>query len=296
MESSGSKEENKNRKKIILCPRSGECLVETSVLLWKNSWVRLEFIRKNFPGSDTPGINFARVRDLASGDILCRCMEGFELHSAYAEENAFYVFATDYWNIYMSKTFDFQWWSRPVMVLNNHDRFIQHQNNSVCFDGRRYVMAVDLLGGPYNFTVCFACSYGLQDFRYIPAAVYRSDLYTSSPRLYYSEGMYYLLHVCCSSSGNSPVYEQFITRSPDLIHWFDSPLNPVLSPDPSYRIRYTDGTEKPECNVSDLNVYEKDGLTWGDFSTGTQEAFSIPTYRHFYFEGGLNEFFLSFYE
>ncbi len=40
-----------------------------------------------------------------------------------------------------------------MLALNNRSMFIQHQNNSVCWDGKRFVMAVDLLGGPCNFTV-----------------------------------------------------------------------------------------------------------------------------------------------
>ena len=314
--------------KFKTAERTGENLAETSTVNWLGRWWRMEYFRKNYVNSPAPEINFAQIRDLDKNKIVGRCMEGFERHSAFAWENAFYVFATDYWNIYMSKSFDLDWWSKPVMALNNRSMVIQHQNNSVCWDGKRFVMAVDLLGGPYNFTVCFAYSYDLQEFHYIPGAVYRADLYTSSPRLSYVDGWYYLIHGRNTdrnkwwnarylgkpgdltpeeaATPHPPVpegtgnwwFEAFVTRSRNLLTWEDAPKNPILSPDPTFRVKYMDGRTKPECCVADLYVYERDGKTIGEFQTGTKEAGIIPDQTHCRaeFPVTLAEFFGSLYE
>ena len=313
---------NRFKKKEI----AKECLVETTTLQFNGRWIRVEFIRRNFPGNPTPDIGHAQIRDLDKNEIISRCMEGFELHSAFVWGGAVYVFATDYWNIYMCKSFDLSWWSKPMLVLNNHSMNIQHQNNSVCWDGNRFIMAVDLLGGNYNFTVCFAYSYDLQEFHYIPGAVYRADLYTSSPKLYYVDGWYYLIHVrntdknCWwnvrysgkpadmtmeDAAAPNPVvpdnsgcwwFEQFVSRSRNLLVWEDAPHNPILSPNPEHRIQFNTGGTKPECAVGDLSVYERNGITIGDYHGGTQEASTIPTFNRAEFPGTLAEFFKSFYE
>ncbi|MCC6446835.1 MAG: hypothetical protein IT210_25710 [Armatimonadetes bacterium] len=82
--------------------RTGEWLAETTTIYWQGRWLRAEYFRKHFPGSPTPDINFAQIRDLEKNEIAGRCMEGFELHSAFAGESAVFIF-TDYWNIYMRK-------------------------------------------------------------------------------------------------------------------------------------------------------------------------------------------------
>lgn len=315
--------ENRFRKTGI----QNGCMVETTSLQWRGRWVRMEYMRKNHPGSSWPEMNFAQIRDLDDDRIIAaHCMPGFELHSAFVWEENFYIFATDYWNIYMCKSFDLDWWSKPMIALNNRDMSIHHQNNSVCWDGKRFLMAVDLLGGPYDFTVCFAYSYDLQEFHYIPGAVYRADLYTSSPKLYYVNGWYYLIHVRNTNAQtwwmprylNKPAditpeeaaapnpelsgnegnfwFEQYVSRSRNLLTWEDAPHNPILSPDPKNRIKYQSGGTKPECNVADLFVYERDGVTIGDFHGGTQEAFTIPQFNRAEFPGTLAEFFEHFYE
>ncbi|MCC6446834.1 MAG: hypothetical protein IT210_25705 [Armatimonadetes bacterium] len=56
-------------------------------------------------------------------------------------------------------------------------------------------------------------------------------------------------------------FEQFVSRSRNLLAWEDAPHNPILSPDPGRRVKYAAGWTKPECCVADLNVYEQDGKT-----------------------------------
>ena len=312
---------------FIKIGEQNHCLVETTTLQWKGKWVRVEYMRKNHPGSSWPEMNFACIRDMETDEVIAdHIMPGFELHSAIVWDDNIYLFATDYWNIYMCKSFDLNWWSKPMMVLNNRNMQIHHQNNSVCWDGKRFIMAVDLLGGPYDFTVCFAYSYDLQEFHYIPGAVYRADLYTSSPKIYHVDGWYYLLHVRnidknpwwhvhylgkpSDKPGDPPRdlsidpaqkvtnywFETFVSRSRNLLTWEDAPHNPVLSADPTVRIEYLDGGTKPECNVGDLFVYERDGKTIGDYHGGTQEAGTRVKFYRAEFPGTMAEFFRSYFE
>ena len=284
--------ENKFKKIAIL----DECLVETTTLCWKGTWVRMEFMRKNHQGSLFPDKNYAQIRNLDTNEIIAPCcMLGFELHNAFIWDDIFYLLATDYWGIYMSRSFDLEWWSNPAQVLNNHSTFIHHQNNSICRDNRRFVMAVDLLGGPYNFTICFCESYDMQNFRYIPGAVYKADMYTSSPKIYYIDGWYYLLHV--RKADDSWWFEQFVSRSKDLLNWEDCPHNPVLSPNPKQSLHPAlSPTLKYECCVSDLSLFERDNKTIGFFSGGTQEAFTAPTLQRAEYNGSMLEFFQHLYK
>lgn len=267
--------------------------VETSPVIWQNRFYRLEFIRKNCPQSSMPGVNFAQIRDMEKNRIVTTCMEGFELHSAFVWKNHFYVFATDYLNIFMSRSFDLSWWSVPQMVLNNRSVHIQHQNNSVCWDGERFIMAVDLLGGPYNFTICFAESRDLQEFRYVPGAVYRNDMYTSCPNLYYSEGYFYLIHLRTTRDW---WFETFLTRSKDLVHWQDAPHNPMLSPNPEQALHRLATAKGFECNASDLELIEIDGKTVGYFSGGGQKEGADGSHQIAEFDGPMSALFRHYYD
>lgn len=299
----------------------------TTTLQWKGRWVRVEYMYKNHPDSSWPEMNFVQIRDIDTGKIIApHCMTGFEVHTAFVWEDVFYLFATDYWGIYMSRSADLEWWSKPVLVLDNRSMCITDQNNSVCWDGKRFVMSVELLGGPYEFTICFAYSYNLQEFYYIPGAAYRFNIYTASHRLYYVDGFYYLTHLRNTDAQtgwpqrylNKPAdmtpeeaaapnsesfgdegnwwFEYYLSRSRNLLTWEDAPHNPILSPDPGNRISYVTGGTKPECSVADLFVYERNGVTIGDFDVGTQEGGTIPQFRHAEFHGTLPEFFRHFYE
>ena len=182
---------------------------------------------------------------------------------------------------------------RPRMVFNSDNMTgIWYNNNSVVYNGEYFVMGMDLVGGPYTNTICFARSTDLNEWHYIPGAVYRPHLYTAAPILKYDNGWYYLFH--CRGV-EKWFFETFAARSRDLLAWEDSPHNPILSPDPTEilpPLREGDTTIYHSCNYSDLEVYERDGKTIGYFTVATQTADVQVYIQRADFNGTLREFLL----
>ena len=275
--------------------RNGLC--ETGVFCFRGRWIRLETVRVGQTDSLIPDRPHAQIRDLDTGEIITVLMVGYELHHGIVWQDNLYVVATDYWGLYMSRSFDLTTWSQPKLVFDSErSTFIHYQNNTIIHDGERFVMGLDLLGGPYDFTICFAESRDLQSWHYIPGAVYRPHMYTSCPQLYYVNGLYYLLHV---RRRREWIFDTYVSRSSDLLVWEDSPKNPILSPDlneylPAHDPR--DATLYQAVNASDLHLYERDGKTIGYYHVGTQKPGPEPYLRRADYDGTLAEFFLRLYE
>jgi|GEM_PF-4626088 Beta-xylosidase len=271
--------------------RTGLC--ETTVLCYRGQWIRIETVRIGQYESLHPEIPHAQLRDLDSGRILTTFMHGFELHHAFLWKDWIYVFATDYWGIWMSRTFDLVTWSQPEMVFDSeHSDEIHYQNNTVVWDGTRFIMGLDLLGGPYDFTICFAQSHDLHTWHYLPGAIYRPHLYTSCPLLTFDNGWYYLFHNRYSTERE--LFEIFVVRSRDLLVWNDSPNNPILSPNPAELLQPKqtgDHTIYHAINYSDLQLYEREGKTIGLVHVGDQTAGPQVYLIRTEFNGPLTEFY-----
>ena len=184
-------------------------LCETTTLFFGGRKVRLETVRLNQGESLYPDTPHAQIRDLNTDKIISTCMHGFWLQHAFVRKDWFYVFGTDYYGIWMIRSFDLHEWSAPQMVFNSENSTeIHYQNNTIVHNGEYFVMGLDLLGGPYNFTVCFARSFDLQEWHYIPGAVYKPRFYTSCPFLLFRDGWYY-----SSTSMHDGGYHTFAARS-----------------------------------------------------------------------------------
>ena len=276
-------------------------LTETGTLLFGGRWVRLETVRIGQEGSLHPTIPHAQIRDLTDGSILCTCMHGFWLQHPFVWKGWYYVFGTDYYGIWMIKSFDLREWSAPEKVFDSEKSDVLHyQNNTIVHNGSEFVMALDLLGGPYSFTICFASSRDLREWHYIPGAMYKAHFYTSCPHLQYCGGWYHLFHTRCVTGE----YHTFAARSRDLLVWEDSPHNPILSPTEEERVmrnRFPDDPDEYRAiNRSDLNLFERDGMTWGNYHVGDQKGYPagkgpVNYIRQCVYRGPMREFFEALY-
>ena len=265
-----------------------------TTLFFRDKKVRLEFIRVNQGDSLFPDRPYAQIRDLNTGTIISTCMHGFELQHAIVWKNCCYVFGTDYYGIWMIRSFDLHTWSVPQLVFNSENSTeIHYQNNTIIHNGEYFVMGLDLLGGPYNFTVCFARSYDLQEWHYIPGAIYKPHFYTSCPHLIYRDGWYYLFHLRMIDGG----YHTCVARSQDLLVWEDSPHNPILSPAPDDIMKNKNPSETKQykvTNASDLYLWEENGKTYGDYNLSDQQGYPpdrgpIPYLRQAVYDGSMSE-------
>jgi hypothetical protein len=276
-------------------------LTETTTLFFRGRWVRLETVRIGQGDSLHPEIPHAQIRDLDEDRILCTCMHGFWLQHAFVWKDWFYVFGTDYYGIWMIKSFDLHEWSAPEKVFDSEKSDVIHyQNNAIVYNGSEFVMALDLLGGPYFFTICFASSRDLSEWHYIPGAMYKPHFYTSCPHLVWCDGWYHLFHVRNHENG----YHTFAARSRDLLVWEDSPHNPLLSPAEDERIMRNrwpgDTDEYRAINRSDLNLFERDGVTYANFHVGDQRGYPpgkgpVVHIRQSYYPGPMKEFLEKLY-
>jgi alpha-L-fucosidase len=110
-----------------------------------------------------------------------------------------------------------------------------------------------------------------------PDRVFSKDRYTACPAIrHLSDGLYYMVYLEALAG---PVYSTYVVRSPDLVHWELSPLNPVLEfSDEDKQIanpRLTaDERERIAAavnrNNSDMDLCEFQGRTIINYSWGSQ--------------------------
>jgi alpha-L-fucosidase len=110
------------------------------------------------------------------------------------------------------------------------------------------------------FTIKFAHSPDLENWRKMPDAIFGTDRYAACPAIRFVDGYYYVLYL----EHRRPrwVFETYITRSKDLRHWALSASNPVL--------RAT-GLEEG-INASDPDLIEFQGKTYLYYSVGDQRT------------------------
>jgi hypothetical protein len=114
-------------------------------------------------------------------------------------------------------------WSQRVIFS---DPEIGICNTSLCQAGDRYVMSIELTS-PAGFPARFLESKDLAAWTLMPKEC-RHELgrYNAAHCLRWHGGWFYLFYL---EAGRPRGYEQYVTRSHDLIHWESSPLNPVLA-------------------------------------------------------------------
>jgi hypothetical protein len=229
------------------------------------------------------------VEDVATGEVVSTFAKGYGLGSAFVDGDTFYVFAIPNdsggaQNIDCFRSTDLvSWESHTVLeALPGEELF----NESVCMADDQYIMAYESRDANYPpFTIYFAKSNDLVEWERIPGAVYGTDRYTACPTIRYIDDTFYMLYL--EHLKPRWWFETFLTRSRDLVHWEQSPRNPVLRPE---------GIE--DINTSDVDMVEYVDESRGPvvrvyYATGNQRTWGMITWAEF--EGTQGEFFNWYY-
>ncbi|MGB9595677.1 MAG: hypothetical protein ACPL7B_05300 [Candidatus Poribacteria bacterium] len=234
-------------------------MCELSPIIWKGKLCHLACVRPATGG--TKSDYYLELSSAETGEILAKFAEGYSLASAIVNNDVLYVFASRFednnWNdVTLFKSADLiNWESKLVLKQENENLF----NTSVCECPNGFVMAYESNDPKYPaFTIKFAVSDDLENWKKIPDAIFGTNRYTACPCIRYVSGYYYVLYL----ENRSPrhYYETYITRSKDLKRWELSSANPVLRP-----------TQVDDCiNTSDPEIIEFNGKTYVYYSVGDQ--------------------------
>jgi len=225
------------------------------------------------------------MEDVETHDVLSTFAPGYSLASAIVAEDALHVYAipNDSGGARRIDHFvsrDLLGWekSSALEALEGEELF----NESVCRAGDRYVMAFEARDAHYPpFTIYFAESRDLRDWRRIPGAVFGTDRYTACPAIRFVDGVYYMLYL--EHLKPRWWFETYLARSRDLVRWELAPRNPVLSPL---------GIE--EMNTSDPDLIELQGPRVRlYYLTGNQKGHFTSTWAEY--AGSMRDFFAHYF-
>lgn len=257
-------------------------LVEATPVAFKDRLYRFEYVRREYHGNTT-GDTYFRFIDVETGRPTSSFAKGFDLGCAYAEGETMWAFGVDNWDgtrIVAFRSEDLEHWEESTALeLPGWGLF----NTSVCKAGDRYIMAIEV-GKPAEvvgvpFTTRFAESEDLKTWKLMNEEhVFTKERYSACPSIRSVGGRFFMTYL---EARPGPRYETFIVRSPDLIRWESSPLNPVfvasdedktianpkLSVDQQKRIR-----DAVDLNNSDVDFCEHHGKTIILYSWGNQQG------------------------
>ncbi|MCK5734241.1 MAG: hypothetical protein KAI38_08640 [Candidatus Latescibacteria bacterium] len=255
-------------------------MVETTPVVFRDRLYRFEYVRANYKPNRT-GASYFRFVDLDSGQATPAFAADYHLGSAHVQDDRVYVYGVNTWGGSELRVFwsdDLETWeSRTALNLPGWEIF----NNSVCEGEGRYVMSFEIGAPPEEtgaaFTMRFAESDDLLHWQLTPPeCVFAKDRYTACPALRFLDGQYYMIYL---EARPGPTYEPHIVRSPDLVHWESSPLNPIMQySEEDKLIANPDLTESERAliagavnsNNSDVDLCEFDGKTILYYSWGNQ--------------------------
>ncbi len=234
-------------------------MCELSPIIWKGKLCHLACVRPATGG--TKSDYYLELSDAETNEVLAKFAVGYSLASAIVYRDVIYVFASRFdnnnWNdVTLFKSSDLiNWESKLVIRQENENLF----NTSVCESPDGFVMAYESNDPKYPaFTIKFAVSDDLENWKKVPDAIFGTNRYTACPCIRYANDYYYVLYL----ENRSPrhYYETYITRSRDLKQWELSSANPVLRP-----------TQIDDCiNTSDPEIIEFNGKTYIYYSVGDQ--------------------------
>ena len=234
-------------------------MCELSPIIWKGKLCHLACVRPASGG--TKSDYYIELSNAETGEILAKFAEGYSLASAIVNNDVLYVFASRFddntWNdVTLFKSSDLINWESKVVIMQENEHIF---NTSVCECPDGFVMAYESDDPKYPaFTIKFAVSDDLENWKKIPDAIFGTNRYTACPCIRYVNGYYYVLYL----ENRSPrhYYETYITRSKDLKRWELSSANPVLRP-----------TQIDDCiNTSDPEIIEFNGKSYVYYSVGDQ--------------------------
>ena len=261
-------------------------MVEANPIVFRGRAWLMEYIRWMRPDK--------RHRDNDSGDSYFRFKalddlatltppfaRSLHMGNAFVDGDRVVVTAVEGWGksrFYQTESTDLVHWTEPRVILEDPEW--AGYNTTVCKADGRYVMAFELAApkktvGVAKFTMCFAESRDLREWRVIDGAVMGREFYTGGPMLRYFDGWFYFFHL-----GGS--YERgFITRvrrSRDLRLWELSPAYAIpygpedrkIHPKARFSAHELETIAKAvDINASDIDMCEYGGklvffYSWGD--------------------------------
>ena len=261
-------------------------IVEANPIVWQGRLLRFEYIRERNAEkgyyANTSGTSYFRFVDQETGEILPAFGHGLHMGNAFVWEDKVYVTAVENWGksrFYQLESSDLINWSTPKLILENPQW--RGYNTSLCRAGDRFILAFEL-GAPAElvnvpFTMFFAESTDLQNYRWIPDAVFGREIYTGAPMLRYFDGFYYFFYLDGSYEEG---FQTFVARSTDLKNWEWSRKNPVLTYGEEDRELLGECTSSlkeriakaENINASDMDMCEYKGKLELVYSWGNQRG------------------------
>lgn len=268
-------------------------LVEVSPFVHQHKLLIFESVRPRTPDNTHGGKHYLRIRELhdgtrdvqsaeefAVGRALCEFGEGFTFGVPFVWEGKIFIYAslavkeTESDDIHLFWSEDMKNWQQSMVIPGSHERLF---NSSVCRAEDRFVMSYETNDRAYPaFTIKFAESKDLLHWTKIPVdkAIYGTDRYTACPSIRFVDGMFYMFYL--ERPTEEWCFETYLTRSADLLHWEQSPVNPILAPTPD-----------EDINNSDIDFTEFNGRMVIYYSWGSQRG--EERLAHATFDGGLRE-------
>lgn len=263
-----------------------ECdLVEATPLVFRDRLYRFEYVRDQRYQPNTTGASYMRLVDHETGECTPGFGVGYHLGSAYSAGDRVWAYAVNIWDgdeirVWWSDDLE-HWDTQTALHLPGWGMF----NTSVCRGRDGYVMALEVgratveVGAP--FTLFFARSDDLKTWELLPTKdhVFTRDRYSACPSIrYLSDDQYYMVYL---ETLPGPVYQTHIVRSPDLVYWESSPLNPVLEFSREDKLianpRLTEAQRAhiagaENRNNSDMDLCEFQGQTIITYAWGNQQG------------------------
>jgi hypothetical protein len=274
-------------------------IVESNPIVFNDKVYRFEYIRQNYWGNKT-GSSYFHFIDHQTGKATPPFGQGYHLGTAFVDGDTVYVSCSSNWGgdkiqIFASKDME-HWDAWTALNLPGFGIY----NSSICKAGDKYVLMFEIDKpedrAGLGFTAQFAESTDLHTWTLLPPECnYARDRYTAPHCLRYLDGYYYNFYL--EAFSNPTHYHQYVVRSPDLIVWEQSPLNPVLMPGPADKVIFNKSltaeqrakvAEALDNNNSDIDFCEYHGRLIINYSWGNQQGNEYLAEA--YYDGTLEQF------
>lgn len=258
------------RPVIIKKGTLGLDLCESTPFVFHGKVYRLEWFRNG---------SYLRIMDRDTHKEVSRFGEKHRFPCAYVEGDTVYVIGTketaewcgNVLTMFISKDMK-NWTERTAFTIEGNNIC----NTSLCKIGDRYVMSIEMTK-PGGFPARFIESKDLLNWTLMPPE-YKHQLgrYNAAHCLRWHDGWFYLFYL---EAGRPRGYEQYVTRSRDLIKWESSPLNPVLAASPEDKLilnpllteqERAEIAKNGDTNNSDIDFGEFNGKLIINYCWGTQ--------------------------
>lgn len=263
-------------------------VVEANPIVFKGRLWLMEYLRGGNPNTkyryNDTGASYFRFLDLSDMKTVTPPFgKGLHMGNAFVADDRVVVTAVEDWGrgcFYQLESTDLIHWTEPRVILENPAW--QGYNTTVCRAGDRYVLAFEL-GAPAAevktpYTMFFAESTDLRDWKVIEGARMGEDRYTGAPMLRYFDGWFYFFHL---EGGYEEGFKTRVARSRDLKSWtFSSkvvlgygPEDRLIHPTPTVPFTAAekeDIAREEDINASDFDMCEWNGGLVGFYSWGNQ--------------------------